>query len=452
MKNKSQIYPHFTGNPFVDAGIAALCALNRKDEPQQISKDDLDGSADYISDLYLTWPKLGNLFTQNCTLLNPSNRTNREAKYKAELKELAENINPASASGSCAACGTREANVSRIFREKYPLTGSGDLVNYFSFFEPGFPICAACAFAVQFTPLYLISSAEPKKVESKEFLCSKCQRKATYQVEGVSYCSQHLPFTKNSLFLAHSHNTKVMLSLAKDALTYIRGQVASGASPHYYSKFHISDVNECTVKLARHLISISEAYGEPVSVRLYSFVNSGQINLLDFTDLPTQVFAFLENANLRGLNKNLNELFGNSSREIYRRLVNEESIKYFFVRRKEREIIGGWELFELYLEEVERMEKERLEVIKRVGQRLYQYLEATNFKKLKDIEMAGKYGEFRMELTRIQKEKLVWEIDDEPFLFHHDKEGAILWRETQSILLAFIYAQMHKAGINPKEV
>ena len=224
--NGATIYSNFTGNPFVDAGIAALCALNQKDNPQQISKGDLINSANYISDLYPNWPKLRNLFTQNCTPLQPSykNKGIRKMKYKAELEALLQKITPASSSGSCAACGTREANAPRIFREKYPLTGSGDLLNYFSFFEPGLPICAACAFAVQLSPLYLISN-------------------------------------DGRLFLAHSHNTRIMLNLAQDALTHIKGFAATGASPTYFCpvQFSRNDINECVVKLARYLISKSEA-------------------------------------------------------------------------------------------------------------------------------------------------------------------------------------------------
>lgn len=420
MGNGRSIYPSFTGNPFVDAGIAALCALNQRDDPQQISKEDLISSANYISNLYPHWQKLRNLFTQNCTPLQPSYKNNeiREMKYKAELEILLQKIVPASSSGSCAACGMREVNAPRIFREKSPLTGSGDLLNYFSFFELGFPICATCAFAVQFAPLYLISN-------------------------------------DGRLFLAHSHNTRIMLNLAQDALTHIRGLAAAGANPTYYSppfKFSRNDINECVVKLARYLISKSEAQTPPTTIRLYSFINSGQLNLLDFVDLRTEVFSFIERARLGELSRNLDELFDNANRNLYYRLVAGESIRYFFLQLKERKTIGGWELFELYLKEVERMEKERIEAIKRIGQRLYQYLKTNNFRKLKDIELADKYAEFRIELTRIQKEELIWEIDDEPLLFPHDKEGAILWRETQSVLLAFIYGQMHKDGINPKEV
>ena len=416
MQLEIPIYHYFTGNPFVDAGIAALCALNQKSEPQQISEDDLISSANYISKLYLDWVKLGNLFTQNCTLLNPSNRKNREAKYKAELQGLLKKIIPASSTGSCAACGTREANAPRIFRDKYPLTGSGDLVNYFSFFEPGFPICAACAFAVQFVPLYLVSN-------------------------------------NGRLFLVHSHNTRVMLNLAREATTHVRGAAASGAIPNYYSppEFARVNKNECIVRLAQHLIAIAEAYQQgpygEVSIRLYSFANRLQYNplgnLLEIVDLPTEVFSFIARAYLEGLNKNLNDLFNNSGREIYRRLVNEESIRYFFVQPRERKIIGGWELFELYLEEVGKMEKERLEVIKRVGQRLYNHLKGTNFKELRDLE-TDEHRVFLVTLSRIQKETLIWEIDDYSLLFPQDEKGAIFWRETQNVLLGYIYEQMHK--------
>jgi CRISPR-associated protein Cst1 len=411
MKIETPIYPYFTGNPFVDAGIAALCALNQKNEPQQISKEDFENSAEYIANFYPNWPKLRNLFTQNCTLLNPSNRKNREAKYKMELKELLQKTTFASSTRSCAACGTREADTS-LYRDKYPLTGSGDLVNYFSFFEPGFPVCATCTLAVQFVPLYVISN-------------------------------------EGKLFLAHSHNTKIMLDIAKDALTHFKRRAAAGAEPTWYpsrSQFSKNAANECVIKLARDLILRSVSQIGPTTIRLYSFVNSGQINLLDYIDLPIEVFSFIEQAHLGGLKRNLDELFHNANRNLYHRLVNGDSIKPFFLRLKERKIIGGWELFELYLKEVEKLDTKRVEAIKRTGQRLYTYLKNTDFKRLEDLERATdkEYRDYLAVLTKIQKETPIWEVDDYLLLFPQDEKGIIFWRETAHVLLGYIYEQKHK--------
>ena len=429
ISNDAYVYIRdFTGNPFVDAGIAALCVLTGKKDSKQILKADLAVAIQQITEFYLEgneirWQNLGKLFTINCILLNPSNRENRRRKYEEYLRELIQKVGSASSSGNCIACGARDAqpllhsDVYRYpYREEYPLTGSGDMLNYFSFFERGMPLCPLCTILLQFVPLYLISN-------------------------------------NKQLFLVHSHNPKIMLSLAKEALVSIKKESAAGANLRFYQPFRFSSINECVVRIARYLIEKAAPYGEiygQTAIRLYSFVNSGQVNMLDFIDLPTDVFVFLEGTRLGGMNRNLDELFEESvgitknGRDIYSCIVNEEDISHpFFLRKRERRIVGGWKLLESYLLQVKKMEREKLEVIKKVGRRLYDHLKATNFKKLRDLE-AEEYQEFKLALERFQKEKLIYEIDDLPLLFPRDEKGRVFWRETQSILLGYIYELMHK--------
>ena len=398
---------HFTGNPFVDGGIAALCALSGKDAPQEITKEDLKRSSEFIVKIYPKWQKLRYLFTQNCLLLHPAIR-NRAERYEKYVNNLVHKISNASTSGDCAICGMR-SSVDLVLRHEHPLTGSGDLTNYFSFFESGLPLCPACIFALHLIPLYLVSN-------------------------------------DGTLFLAHSHNQKFMLDLAKGAVTYVRTMDATGQTISYYTPFAFkkNEKYEFLVKLVHKLVSEADSPFGRVSVRLYSFINSGQLNFLSFLDLPTNVFVFIEKAIQGGFKKNLDYFLKELSPKVYQALVEEKNLMYFFLQQKERKLIGGWGLFALYLVEVEKMDKERLEVLKKMGKNLYEYLKSDNFKKLKDLEAIDKYGNFRLFLTKAQKEQLIWEIEDEQFLFPQDKEGAIRWKETHLVLLAYIYEQLHK--------
>jgi CRISPR-associated protein Cas8b1/Cst1 subtype I-B len=195
----------------------------------------------------------------------------------------------------------------------------------------------------------------------------------------------------------------------------------------------------------KEILPSGELFGE-TAIRMYTFRNSGQVNELDYIDLPAQVFKFLEEAFTGELRRALDELLQESRSEVYSRLLSGESIQLFFVNRKERRVVGGWQLFELYLKEVEEMDPKRMEAIKRVGERLYQYLKKTSFKTLDDLEMAENYQTFFVELNKIQKDSLVWEMDDLAYLFPETKEGRILWRETRNILLGYIYELKHKDG------
>lgn len=437
--NESQIINEvyirsFTGNPFIDAGIAAVCALAEKKDPAKISKSDLVDVTQQIMDIYLDnnepkWHNLGKLFTINCILLNPSNKKNRHRKYEEYLHELMQKVSSASSVGNCIACGSRDAqpllhgNAQRYpYRDEYPLSGSGGVLNYFSFFERGVPLCPLCTLLLQFMPLYVISNGK-------------------------------------RLFLVHSHNPKIMLRIAQDSIISIKKNFSAGASLTFYQPpFKFFNINECAINVAREVIekaSVYEGKSGKTAIRLYSFVNSGQLNRFDFVDLPGEVFEFLEEANLGEMKENINDLFRESKnvtkkgRDIYSCLVNDFDISSpFFLRKRERNVVGGWQLFELYLLRVRKMEKERIEIIKKVGKRLYEYLK-TDFKKLRDLE-AEEYREFRLALERFQKMTLIYEIDDFPLLFPKDEKGRVRWRETQHLLLMYIYELVNKDKMEVK--
>jgi len=437
--NESQIINEvyirsFTGNPFIDAGIAAVCALAEKKDPAQISKSDLVDVTQQIMDIYLDdnepkWQNLGKLFTINCILLNPSNKKNRHRKYEEYLHELMQKVSSASSVGNCIACGSRDAqpllhgNVQRYpYRDEYPLSGSGGVLNYFSFFERGMPLCPLCTLLLQFMPLYIISNGK-------------------------------------RLFLVHSHNPKIMFHLARNAVMSIKKNSSAGAKLTFHQPpLKFFNINECAINVARDVIEKASAYEEnygQTAIRIYSFVNSGQINRFDFVDLPSEVFEFLEKANLGEMKKNISDLFKESKnvtkkrRDIYSCLINAFDISYpFFVRTKERRIVGEWQLLELYLLQVRKMEKEKIEILKKVGKRLYDCLKP-DFKKLRDLE-AEDYREFRLALERFQKMTLIYEIDDVPFLFPKDEKGRVRWRETQNLLLGYIYELMHKEKMEVK--
>jgi CRISPR-associated protein Cst1 len=408
----SYIY-QFTGNPFVDGGITALWALSGKSSPQEITREDLKKSAEFVINVYPNWSKLRYLFTQNCLLLNPAIK-NKAERYDGYLKDLIQKISNASAKGDCAICGTRDSD-GLVLRQQYPLTGSGDLVNYFSFFEQGLALCPACTFALQFLPLYLISN------------------------DGV-------------LFLAHSSDQRFMLDLAKKALFQIRSQRAIGKKQGYYLPFSFAknERYELTVKLCREMTQIADKPYGRVLVRMYSFMNSGQMNFLNFIDLPADVFDFMGKSQIMELGKKLDYFLRQLSPGIFRAIIEEKNVTYYFLRLKSRELVGGWDLFELYLVTVIHMDKKRLDVLKKVGNNLYDFLKVEGFKKLKDLESIDKYQDLRVFLTKAQKEHLILELDDEPDLFPESKDGAIKWRETWSILLAYIYERRHKEEMEVK--
>jgi len=250
-----------------------------------------------------------------------------------------------------------------------------------------------------------------------------------------------------------------MQHLARNAVTSIKGKSSMGTTLTFYKpSFNFFNINECAINVARDVLNEASAYEErsgQTAIRIYSFVNSGQLNRFDFGDLPSEVFEFLEDAYRGDMKANITELFRESKgftkkgRDIYSCLVNEFNISVpFFIRPKEKRVVGGWQLLELYLTRVRKMEKDKIEIVKKVGKRLYYYLKP-DFRKLRDLE-TDDFKEFKAALERFQKLALIYEIDDVPLLFPKDEKGCVRWRETQNLLLGYIYELMHKDKLEVK--
>ena len=154
-ENKNYFIP--TGNPFVDGGIYAIEAYYGENF-SDLTPEKLETKINDIVDLYLSegWRKnLYSIFTGNSKYSNPSIK-DKKVNAINYLKELLNEFSPVGRSGTCMACGRRDALPIRK-RDEIPLTGSGSLVNYFPGASKGERYCPVCTFAVQFIPLFLYS-------------------------------------------------------------------------------------------------------------------------------------------------------------------------------------------------------------------------------------------------------------------------------------------------------
>lgn len=83
----------WTGNPWVDAGIAALCILQKKDIPEYLTLDDCKGAAGFIKVLYPKWAARGHGFVKifhNLPAFNTS--VEQPDSLKEELRKLKEKL------------------------------------------------------------------------------------------------------------------------------------------------------------------------------------------------------------------------------------------------------------------------------------------------------------------------------------------------------------------------
>lgn len=139
----------YTGNPFVDAGIAAMLAWVDKTQPEELDLEDLTALKSTLMSLYPTpaWAKTMFSLFVNYPLTTPSYKG--EARKRDELEKLLDELVRGShvlqEQGDCIACG-RRSTCEPKGRKYIPMTGSGGLRNYFSHAAEGADYCDACAF------------------------------------------------------------------------------------------------------------------------------------------------------------------------------------------------------------------------------------------------------------------------------------------------------------------
>jgi len=413
-----------TGNPFVDAGIYAIEAYYGKDF-YSLNPQDLETKIDEIVELYMTegWQKnLYSIFTGNSKFSNPSIK-DKKAKSKEYLRKLLNNFCYAGSSGNCIACGRRDALPTRK-RDEIPLTGSGKLINFFPGASGGERYCPVCTFAVQFLPLFLYSVG-------KYFL------------------------------LFHSVSSKMMKYWAKLGIKNIQEQIASNNYTGCMQDGYKNGENALFHIVEKIIIDNEEIFpDENPSITAYIFSNYGQNrDPMQIIHLPNNVFRFLvyiQRLDASSWAKIVQKGYGNFKKEddykrrnntVYRNLLNGKSIISFFIE-KDRSIVGNWKVFSYYLKEVRNMDDKRIDVLKKVGDRIADYIKKTdNIKRLFAIETAKSYEGLRNVFLKITKDMIANGMEGPLFTtgeFINDlfPDGALTWKETRDILLFRIYEKL----------
>jgi len=417
-------YFTLTGNPFVDAGIFILSELVDK-EAHKITPEDLKKPTDTILSLYLSnaWRKnLYSIFPNN-PITNPSIKNKKEYFLK-KMGTLLDSFVPLRNTGSCIACGRREIDRPKT-KDEIPLTGSGDLVNFFPAGQAGENYCSVCTFAVQFMPLFLYS-------------------------------------LRGRFLLLHSVSSKVMKVWAKKGVESGREQLVSGVFTGCFEDGYRRGDNALFHIIEDIVLSYEERWlEENPSVSAYIFTNYGQSPELEIIYLPADVFKFFvyiknheaysewKKVVKKGYNNLKNEEeFKWKLNRVYRNLLGRRSIVTYFLNQ-DRTVVSGWEILTFYLREVRKMETKRIETIKRISDKIAEIIRLKdNTKRLVGIERARFYESLRGVFLNLVKDNITLG-SPEPLLtldeFMQDlfPEGAFGWKETRDIILFRLYEVLH---------
>jgi CRISPR-associated protein Cst1 len=429
----------YTGNAFVDAGIAAMLVWSERTRPEELSLEDVSDLRSALQSLYSTpaWAKAMFSVFVNYPLNNPSYKgepKKREALQRF-LDSLVAGITPLENQGDCIACGRRTTCEVKN-RQHVPLTGSGGMRNFFSYAAEGADYCDTCAFAIQCAPLTF-------------YACGKLLR-------------------------LQSNSHKVLRYWARRAVEQIHRQTASGEYTGCFNEGYANPRNALFHITQDLILSYEERWVEEnATIRLYHFTNYIQGPELDIYDLPAPVFRFLAQVRqhprfrdwrqiIRRGYRSANQVRRRASREIteeqyknykndvYERLLAHQSIVGYFLDTTRKRAYGDWDLLSIYLREVLQMEPARISAIKRVADEVSVLIRTppNGERRLGQLERAGNYASFRNVLLRLIRDRLslgasapLFTFDD--YVDHLFPDGALGWKETQDLLLFRLYEQLH---------
>ncbi|BAA30352.1 type I-B CRISPR-associated protein Cas8b1/Cst1 [Pyrococcus horikoshii] len=420
----------WTGHPFVDGGLVALLLYSGKTRPEELTQEDIEKAIKFASELYSRkeWSSsyLHALLFPNSGLLmaNPSMTKKRTPENIAKNLEslLQEKEDPSTP--LCEICGRRHSRSKPVYRSEFPLIGSGGVPNYFPSGKDGANICSHCLFLVQFMPLILY----------------------------------RLP----RLLLIHTYPPELMLELHREALNdvLLTRLVSSGRGYKRPENFLFTLLTEVSLKTE------DEKLWENASITLYYFTNPNrgrpEMTIIHVPSTVTRFVAHAARHDRAGWERIVamgwrkgreNEKV--HSNEVYQKLLSGESILPYFINMTERKPNASWNLLFFYCTEVLGLNKEALEFIKEVGDRIVETLKELPDNKLsarvRELERSEKLYQF--EAFFVNLEKLRQRLGLKGSLMTFDEFARLLttygedleisWRTVRNLLLFRIYEKLH---------
>ena len=397
----------YTGHPLVDVGIATITAFVDKRYPDELTEADLDEVADYITHEYVRDPLKSFLtvafpnsgFTQPAYNKTPEKRS----AYATRVLRNYGDDTPLLNNETCVFTGKPAVAVAfgekeslpqgRAFRQHIPLLTGENVINFHAYGEAGLPVSGEALLAIQAFPLG----------------CAK---------------------SGGRLLAVHSDNPRLILHFARSFLE--ENQRTISLAQEAGSKKMDESHRQRGTLLVETLLKVDADIKErkdlqPFSITAYRLSNSGQGVGLDIYHLPLQIIGFLhemKGADYRiqwggivnrawetepqNKRKKDNKPFQPRRNWLYEDVLGlyngsfllpdrgKAFLRTYFLRRPFRYAhtnqgdprgdyglthemnLVSWNIITSFLMEVFNMQKERIEKIRKIGDKLANYVSSQN--------------------------------------------------------------------------
>lgn len=463
----------YTGHPLVDIGIATILAFVRKRDPTTLTEEDFSKIKAYMEENYIREP-LTSLLTvafPNSGFTNPSIKKEKRKEYVERI--LGAYKEDVKSDLMCVFTGkpatgialSKKTQPGKAFRQHIPLITGEGIINFYPWGDAGLSVSGEALLAIHAFPLG----------------CAKCEGK----------------------FLAvHSDNPDLILDFVKEFLEHNRKLI--GLAKESGSKKLEEPNASARTLLVKTLLKIEQQRvdealeSRPSSVTAYHLSNLGSSPYLEIYHLPLEIMDFLgqvisaEYRNewnsivhrawwLSQKRKNKKEPTIENDAEISsrRNVLYEDLFKLpdnarSFIRlyllripkrhgakddprttysTKDEGNLVSWKITELFIRRVLNMNKEKIDQIKLLGDRLASYIKEENDRNFFTTLFHHRYDRFRGALIKANlaqvkkgKEPLIT-LDPYLTIFEDGYETASSdWRLSRDLVLIKMIEKLYKEG------
>ncbi len=429
-----------TGNPFVDTGQEMMAALARISSASELTREDVEPLLERLISIYMqeNWRKNMHTIFPMSVLASPS-YPEPEEPYSSLLSEWLRLLGSNEFLGiSCAISG----GPAQIYMSKMFLPMSDSVsYNFQSASQKGTPVSVSIAIALQFFPLALAKVGKMwglphfSNDEAQAAWADSVAKNVNFG-EGTN--------SSDAIEVGTSRPVNAFFRLIERLVRDQRGFPQSGVTLYLFNNFNQVDYKSAT-----------DIHYMPA--RVFSFIQAAMSPSAESAWRKIVWRGYPTNRKIEDEDDALRR-FNNS---VYWNLLNGRSISGFFINRKKRCPVvrgqGGWILFEHYLREVKGMDRERIENLRDLGDRIAPIVRDRK-RRLIALEGANSRGQLTDVLYRIATKDSAGRLNKPLItfdqlvgdLFPHDTQYSD-WREVKYLLLFRIYEQLFDELKDDKE-
>jgi CRISPR-associated protein Cst1 len=457
----------FVGHPFVDVGVATLCAAAKVDDPSKLTREGVDEFAQELIDIYLSPAMsgfLGYVVFANARFANPAQlKPAFDAERREKLIDVMQLWRPeappskyekaALPGETCIFSG--DPAVVRLSRMYIPLTTDESNINFVPEGTPLLAVSGWCLMALLAMPMgglasqgkmWIVHSFDP--ITTIHFAAANLARnRRDFQMQGLSK-------RPNYKFARTATMRDFEASLYNDSgRSYYSLTTYLFTSSGQKSEVTINHLTSPVLRFIRRA-QRKESQAWTRIIQRAEWRNAepenkdGAITYMmrntfyeELFDLPANAHSFLKRYLLR------TPLKGKPSGEA----KNDPRFTYSMIDEGD---LVSWTLTDLFLTEVMEMEAERIEIIRVIGDRIAEYI-AKDERLFGRLFYAKSGDHFRTALIKADRDAVkigmepLFKYDEYILAFFTDRDKAMTrfdWYLARDLLMVRVIEQMYQRG------